>query len=296
LGRPRDAKPVRYVGPFLVSMFVASVATVSAPALASDPPPLEAGQHFTVDPVADGVAIGASAGFSLFLGLILGTGEIRPNAITPGAENQLLGIDRIAVTQRLDPHASLYSDIGLGVAIGYAVLDTGLSGWRDGWDALLIDGLLYAESGAIAQVLTDVTKIAVRRPRPIDYINCASGTSPGGCTSTDLELSFWSGHAAGVSAVAATATYLAFVRSPGTPRPWITLVAGTLLTGFVSYERVRAGAHFPTDVIVGAMAGASVGVIVPHVHRHPQEAPKVWLGLVPASSGHGGSVTFQGLF
>jgi undecaprenyl-diphosphatase len=286
----------RHVGPLLVGVAVAVFANAPARAQASDPPPLEEGQHFTVDPVADGVAIGASAGFSTFLGLILSTGEIRPQAITPGAQNQLLAIDRLAVTQRLDPNAAIYSDIGLGVAIGYAVLDTGLSGWRDGWDALLIDGLLYAESGAITQVLTDVTKIAVRRPRPIDYIHCSNGTSPSGCASTDLELSFWSGHAAGVAAVSSTATYLAFVRSPHTPRPWITLIAGTLLTGFVSYERVRAGAHFPTDVIVGAMAGASVGVIVPHVHRHPQEAPKVWLGLAPASNGRGGNLTLQGFF
>ncbi|MEK7331271.1 MAG: phosphatase PAP2 family protein, partial [Candidatus Eisenbacteria bacterium] len=39
------------------------------------------------------------------------------------------------------------------------------------------------------------------------------------------------------------------------------------LTTFVCIERVRAGAHFPSDVISGAIAGAGVGVIVPHLHR-----------------------------
>ena len=40
-------------------------------------------------------------------------------------------------------------------------------------------------------------------------------------------------------------------------RPWLTLGLGTALTTFVSVERVRAGAHFPTDVIAGAIAGGS---------------------------------------
>jgi len=257
---------------------------------------VQPGQHFAFDPVADGVVTGTSIGFSTFLGMILSTGEIMPNAIVPGSSQQLLGIDRIAVTQHIDPHAALFSDIGLGAAITYAVLDTGLSGLRDGWDAFLVDGMLYAESAAITQAITDVTKIAVRRPRPIDYINCSSGLTASGCASTNLELSFFSGHTAGVSSAAATATYLAFVRSPHTARPWITLVAGTLLSGFVGYERVRAGAHFPTDVIVGAIAGATVGTLVPHMHRHKSEAPPIWIGVAPANRGTGGNLTLQCFF
>jgi undecaprenyl-diphosphatase len=97
-----------------------------------------------------------------------------------------------------------------------------------------------------------------------------------------------------VSAIGATATYLAFVRSPHSPRPWITLGVATALTAFVSYERVRAGDHFPTDVIAGAMAGAAIGILVPHLHRHKDEAPPVWIGVAPAPGG--GSLSLQGLF
>jgi len=35
------------------------------------------------------------------------------------------------------------------------------------------------------------------------------------------------------------------------------------VTAFVSYERVRSGEHFPTDVIMGSLAGAGIGVHVP---------------------------------
>jgi undecaprenyl-diphosphatase len=261
--------------------------------------PLEEGQHFTLDPVVDGVLTAAGFGFSGMLELVLSTGEIRPPAPAVG-ERSLLFFDRAAVTQTIDPNASIYSNVGLASAIGFAVLDPVLSGFRDGTDALLVDGLMYAEAGSITLTLADITKIAVRRPRPIDYKNCqpaADGTpnTNPGCSSTDLGLSFYSGHAAGVSTIGATATYLAFVRSPPhSARPWITVGLSTLLTAFVSYERVRSGMHFPSDVVAGSLIGSAVGILVPHLHRHTQEAPPVWVGVALLQGG--GSLTLNGHF
>jgi undecaprenyl-diphosphatase len=264
-------------------------------------PTLAHGQHFTLDPVSDGMLTAGGFGFAFLLGAVLGTGEIQPPlpAIPPSS---LLSIDRGAVTQTIDPHASTYSDIGLYTAVGFAVLDPILSGLRDGTDAMIVDAFMYAESASLALTLTDVTKIAVRRPRPIDYINCGpvvtgGTTSPStnpGCNSTDLGLSFFSGHASTVAAIGATATYIAFVRSPQSPRPWVTLGVATALTAFVSYERVRAGEHFPTDVIAGSMAGAAIGILVPHLHRHKEEAPPVWIGAAP-TPGWGGTLTVGGM-
>jgi undecaprenyl-diphosphatase len=274
----------------------ASVAQADPPAVPG-PVPLEEGQHFTFDPVSDGVLTAAGFGFSLLLSEVLSTGEIKPPAPAIPTSS-LLSFDRSAVTQKIDPNAGTYSNIGLYSAIGFAALDPILSGFRDGSDALLVDAFMYAESGSLALTLTDITKIAVRRPRPIDYINCpvtAAGPSTNpGCNSTDLGSSFFSGHASAVASIGATATYLAFVRSPHSPRPWITLAAFTLLTAFVSYERVRSGEHFPSDVIAGSMAGAAIGVLVPHLHRHKQEAPPVWVGVAPAPGG--GSLSLQGVF
>jgi membrane-associated phospholipid phosphatase len=278
---------------------LASVVLASGSARADEPPPhLSESQHFTVDPVVDGVLIVGGAGFSEILGLILSTGEIKP--VPPGNPNNLLSIDRVAVTQTIDPHAGTYSNYGLWAAYGYAALDPILSGVRDGRSAALVDAIMYGETIALTEAITDVTKIAVRRPRPIDYAQCQN-TTAAGCSNTDLQLSFFSGHASATGAISATATYLAFVRQPHSARPWITLGVGVALTTFVSYERVRAGQHFPTDVIMGSIAGASIGVLVPHFHRRPHyhdnelESSPVWIGYQPNPSG-GGIVSLGGAF
>jgi membrane-associated phospholipid phosphatase len=284
---------------------VAAAFVLSAPARADDAaseavPHLGEGEHFTIDPVVDGVLIAGGVGFTYLLGLVLSTGEIRP--VPPVSTDKLLSIDRVAVTQTIDPDAGKYSDIGLYAAYGYAVLDSILSGVRNGRRTALVDAMMYGESIALTQAFTLATKIGVRRPRPIDYVNCGGGSTTGSCGDTDLQLSFFSGHASSTGAVSATATYLAFVRSgPREARPWITLAVGTLLTGFVSYERVRSGEHFPTDVIMGSMAGAAIGVLVPHFHHRPHIkereycAPPVWIGFQPSSNGTG-AVSLGGRF
>jgi membrane-associated phospholipid phosphatase len=263
-------------------------------------PRLNLSEHFTIDPVFDGVLIGAGVGFSELLSLVLGTGEIRPSV--PGPTSVLLGIDRSAVTQTIDPNAGRNSTIGLYAAYAYAVADPILTGFRDGRRSFVVDAILYAESVSLTAAFTEMTKIAVRRPRPIDYSIC-DASPDGTCKSnTDLQLSFFSGHASATGAITGTATYLAFVRSPHTARPWITLGVGTALTAFVSYERVRSGEHFPTDVIMGSLAGAAIGVLVPHIHRRPHyhklefEATPTWIGLAPMTHGQGSSVTAGWIF
>ena len=184
------------------------------------------------------------------------------------------------MNQTIDTHAATYSNIGLGVAIGYAALDPILSGIREkSARTALVDGMIYLEALAVTSGVTNLSKLAVRRPRPIAYIEfnaCAKkhpNAKPSELTivcdnsSTDSSLSFVSGHASTVGAITGTATYLAFARSPHSWRPWVTLLAGTAVTFFVSFERVRSGEHFPTNVVAGAFGGAGVGVLTAHLHR-----------------------------
>jgi membrane-associated phospholipid phosphatase len=258
--------------------------------------------RFEADPIGDGALLGATLGFASLLELVLSTGEIRPQQIDANfSTSNLLGIDRGAISQHIDPNAAAHSQVGLFTALGFAALDPVLTGFRDGREAAVVDAFMYAEAASLAWGLSDLAKVSVRRPRPIAYIERAQAIAHGANpatydnTSTDSALSFFSGHAAVTSSIAASATYIAFARSPDTARPWLTLVGGAGLTAFVSIERVRAGAHFPTDVMAGAFAGAGVGLLVVHLHREDtvQQRP-VWVGVVPASGG--GMVSIGGAF
>jgi len=261
---------------------------------------------FDIDPVADVGVVAGSLGFAGVLELINSTGEIRAQQIAPNFDrNNLIGIDRGAVSQTPDPNASTYSNAGLVAAVGFAFVDPVLSGFREkSVQTGLADGIMYAESMSITFATTDLVKMAVRRPRPQAYIDAAAHKNDPSYnnTVTDSSLSFFSGHAAITAAVGATATYLAFARSPHNARPWITLVLAAGLSTFVSVERVRAGAHFPTDVIAGSVAGAGIGVVVPHLHRSEDiKQRRVWVGFQAAPSdgyqqAQGGLLTASGFF
>lgn len=259
---------------------------------------------FDIDPIADSAMIAVSLGFAGTLELVNSTGEIRPQQIAPNFDtNSLIGIDRGAVTQTPDPSASARSTVGLGVAIAYAALDPVLSGLREhSVQTGLADAFMYAETVSFTLAMTSVVKMAVRRPRPIAYIeaNAHKDDPDYSNSSTDSALSFFSGHAAMTAAIGSTATYLAFARSPHSVRPWITLLAGVGLTTFVSVERVRAGKHFPTDVIAGSIAGAGIGLVVPHLHRTDEiKQRRIWVGFSPLHSlenERGGLLDLSGVF
>lgn len=249
-------------------------------------PPPSPKIRFQADPVGDTGAFVVALTFSILSNEVLSTGEVRPQQISPTFnKSELLGIDRGAITQNLDSNANTFSNYGLYAAVGYALLDTTLDIFREGGQAALVDAIMYAEAGAITQGVTNIAKIAFRRPRPIAYLNRQAYLNGGGDpntynnSETDSSLSFFSGHASGVASLSAAATYIAFSRSPHTWRPWLTLIGGAALTGFVSYERVRSGAHFPTDVMAGSLAGAGIGALVVHLHREDAVRQRpVWIG------------------
>ncbi len=247
--------------------------------------------RFVADPLSDGAIIVVAFGFVGLTQVIISSGELKPQQ--PVSSSKLTGVDRLAITQTVDRNAGMLSNFGLYGAIAYAIVDPIVTGVREeSTQAFLVDAILYAQSAAIAGGLTNLAKIAVRRPRPRAYIEQQRqmqlyGDKAADIAETDSALSFPSGHASTTAAIAATAAYLAFARAPkGSPRPWITLAVGLLVTAFTSYERVRAGAHFPTDVIGGALIGGGVGVLVPHIHREQslKERP-VWIGFQPQLGG-----------
>lgn len=256
------------------------------------------------DPITDGSIILVSLGSAGVLQQIVSTGEIRPQQISRDFDyRQLIAIDRAAVTQTNDPRAGDISNVGIGLAAAFAAIDPVLSGFRErSVQAGVVDAICYAESVALTTAITNLVKMAVRRPRPIAYQEAEKHKDDPSWsnTSTDSALSFFSGHTSTAAAIGATATYLAFARGAGTVRPWLTLSLATVVTTVVGVERVRAGKHFPTDVIAGAFAGIGIGVLVPHLHRADDVADRrIWVGFTPAGPREGvdgGVLTVGGVF
>ena len=134
-------------------------------------------------------------------------------------------------------------------------------------------GVLCAEANFATLSLTELSKRTAARARPLAYPG--SGAPDAVWQSSDARASFFSGHS---SIAACNAVFAATVWSDLHPhsklKPWIW--AGAIaLPSYAAWQRVQAGKHFPTDVLVGLAVGATAGRIVPLIHRrnavHPAQ-------------------------
>ena len=124
--------------------------------------------------------------------------------------------------------------------------------------------LLYVETMTLAGGLTSLTKTTFLRTRPYVFSPAWDENKP---LESGDRASMISGH---TSMSAAGAFFFARVFSDYYPdsklKPYVWGVAATLpaLTG---YLRIRAAKHFPSDVVAGYLVGASIGYLVPTLHK-----------------------------
>ncbi len=124
--------------------------------------------------------------------------------------------------------------------------------------------VLYLETLTLNAGLTELTKNLARRSRPYTY----NPDVPLGIKQQlDARKSFFSGH---TSSTAASCFFAAKVWSDFHPDSrWKPLVWTTAATipAVTGYLRMRAGQHFFTDVVVGYVLGATLGYLVPVLHK-----------------------------
>lgn len=137
---------------------------------------------------------------------------------------------------------------------------------RDGITVLV----MYAEAFGINVGLTSMMKGLVQRRRPFLYNH--SLTTEQKLEASGQRTSFFSGHTskAFCGAVFLSTTFSAiFADSPLRYVVWPASMTLAATTGLLRYV---AGRHFPSDILVGATAGAMTGALIPLLHRHGQIA------------------------
>lgn len=140
------------------------------------------------------------------------------------------------------------------------------------------NGLVIAESVALAGSVSQIVKLTVGRERPFVHAlppdQKALTANP-----ADNNLSFYSSHTSFAFALAVSSGTVASIRR----YRWAAAVWAAGLAGgaVVGYLRIAADQHYFTDVLTGAAAGAAIGFTVPYgFHRRAGG-----LALVPVAGG-----------
>ncbi len=190
--------------------------------------------------------------------------ELAPPFCGPDAcrKDSVFILDRFAAG-RFDAGFRTVSDATVAATYGLAALTLVLD---EGLENGVNDAVVVAQAILWSNALGVLANLGARRPRPLAYGTEASLEER---TRGNTSLSFFSGHTAGTFA-AAVAMYSTLKRlHPSSPMPYVALGIGLGVASFVGVSRVLAGDHFPTDVLVGAAVGTSLGLLVPALHDAP---------------------------
>lgn len=124
-------------------------------------------------------------------------------------------------------------------------------------------GTVVAEVFVVNLALTSLIKELAHRTRPFAYNPEAPLAAK---VQADARRSFFSGHTSTTAAMTfATAKVWTDYHPDSGWKPvvWITAAA---IPATVGYLRMRGGKHYLSDVVVGMVVGAAVGILVPEWH------------------------------
>jgi membrane-associated phospholipid phosphatase len=151
----------------------------------------------------------------------------------------------------------------------------------------LPDALITGQAVLVNVALNQTIKFAVHRPRPLLY-----GLPKDEALLTpkqkevlgkdDNYFSFYSQHTSVVFAAGISYARTFALRHPHSRYRWLVYTAAAGGGATVGSLRVLSGRHFPTDVLMGAAAGTSIGFLIPQLHRK-NSLPVV--SIVPTGSG-----------
>jgi len=186
-----------------------------------------------------------------------GDTSVRGNC-SPGA----VELSNVAVTLTLS--APVFAELGRG--FDYRLLNA---------------GVVYGETLSASLALNSVVKVLFARPRPYTYGPAAH--EPSLDDPADRYVSFYSGHTSMAFAAAVSGSYLFAEGAPDQGSRIAFWATEFTLAAATATLRVRAGKHYYSDVVVGALVGMGLGIGVPLIHG-ASYAPRPW-EYVAAGSG-----------
>jgi membrane-associated phospholipid phosphatase len=218
------------------------------------------------------IPVSTAAAAGILVPFALTDSIIRPHCPCP--ESEVPGFDRWAIGFASDT-ADTVSTVTAALAVaGPLVLDLADVGASE---PFLEDTVVFAEALLVNGALTNAAKYTVQRPIPRVY----SPALPAVVSSPADYRSFYSGHTSTAFAALTAGSMTWTLRHGGTWWPWVvTAVVGVS----VGLERVYAGRHFPSDVLMGAAAGTVVGLGVPWLHARARLGPGS-VEIAPATEG-----------
>lgn len=206
---------------------------------------------------ADGAIVAGAA--LLALGGLLFAPEPEPTRW----DDELLGVDR-PLRGRWGPGAAHVSDVLLVGTIAAPMIVAAAGAIDRGDPQLGARALVYAEAHLLSLALNTWTKRLVGRPRPYTYGE--AGEARRAAAGADAMASFYSGHAAATFTSALAGAILLGARGEPDGLRAALWASGLGLAGATATLRTRAGRHFYSDVLVGALVGGALGVGVPLAH------------------------------
>ncbi len=132
---------------------------------------------------------------------------------------------------------------------------------RKDWQKL---GVIWAQTMALNTGITNITKVLVKRTRPYVY-NPSSASHYK--HERDARYSFFSGHTSVTASMSFMTAKIFTDYNPGSKALPYIWAGAAVLPATTAFFRWKAGKHFLSDVLVGYLAGAAVGFIVPHLHK-----------------------------
>jgi membrane-associated phospholipid phosphatase len=196
------------------------------------------------------------------------------------ADNSVDASVRDALRWNNPDRANLASNIGAYGVLPLATVGlTALAAGQDGrWREMGGNALVIAEAVAISGDLSQTIKFATGRERPFVHA-LPESEKPHTAHPADNNVSFYSSHSSFAFSLAVSCGTVASLRGyRWAPAVWAVGLAGAAAVG---YLRIGADKHYFSDVMTGAVAGSTVGFLVPYLfHRAPAA-----LALAPIPGG-----------